>query len=298
MVRPGRNGPKNAYAKRRHKTALHLAASEGQAPIAELLLHYNANVNLIDRWQRTPLTDARLYGHRDICRILEVNGEKDVVDDNDFSNDQPMFLGSIVQGEEMILITEYLPKGNLEDILNDKTRLDLPTALRYVLDIARTNRGMNYLHEHKPNPIAHNHLDLRNLLQDEGDHLKIGEYWIELLYKQIHPNQDCSQMNEKFSIMGNPSNDTKKDIYSFGIIFYQMLQGIHQMSSTNSHFPHVEPIDLELKFQISRCPKRIQQLIEQCTSKDPSERPSFTAVIEILEEASSDRLGRTCICTV
>lgn len=24
-----------------------------------------------------PLTDARLYGHKDICRILEVNGGKD-----------------------------------------------------------------------------------------------------------------------------------------------------------------------------------------------------------------------------
>ncbi|GKU97654.1 hypothetical protein SLEP1_g10769 [Rubroshorea leprosula] len=306
-------------------------ASWGHAPIVELLLHYNANVNLIDQWQRTPLTDARLYGHRDICRILEVNGGKDVVDDNDFSNDQPMgVLGEsqkvqwcgtwvvktvikrqmhhpvkmdvqlIMSARDNTLLQELRHpnicsfSGNLEDILNDKTRLDLPTALRNVLDIAR---GMNYLHEHKPNPIAHNHLDLRNLLQDEGDHLKIGEYWIELLYKQIHPNQDCGQMNENFSIMSNPFNDTKKDIYSLGIIFYQMLQGMHQMSSTNSHFPHVEPIDLELKFEISRCPKRIQQLIEQCTSKDPSERPSFTAVIEILEEAS-DRLGRTCICTV
>ncbi|KAL6202713.1 hypothetical protein ACLB2K_026418 [Fragaria x ananassa] len=39
--------------------------------------------------------------------------------------------------EEMVLITEYLPKGNLEDILNQRTRLDVHTALRYALDIAR-----------------------------------------------------------------------------------------------------------------------------------------------------------------
>ncbi|KVH92434.1 hypothetical protein Ccrd_005529 [Cynara cardunculus var. scolymus] len=59
-----------------NRTALHLAASEGHASIVELLLHYKADVNLEDRWHRTPLTDARLYGHRDICRILEVNGGK------------------------------------------------------------------------------------------------------------------------------------------------------------------------------------------------------------------------------
>ncbi|EOY33174.1 Integrin-linked protein kinase family [Theobroma cacao] len=235
------------------RTALHLAASEGHAPIVELLLHYKAKVNLIDRWKRTPLTDARLYGHRDICRILEVNGGKDM-DDQEFINDQPMmndqapmgvfgeahkvkwrgtwvvktvikrqiyhphhpvtmiltskentllqelrhpnilqFLGSIVQGEEMILIIEYLPMGNLDDILRTKGRLDFPTALRYALDIAR---GMNYLHKHKPYPIVHNNLDPRQVLPQfsegnyESGHLKIGEYWVQMLYEQIQPNQD------------------------------------------------------------------------------------------------------------
>ncbi|ESR43928.1 hypothetical protein CICLE_v10013745mg [Citrus x clementina] len=179
MLREGTSPNVQDYDKR---TALHLAASEGHAPIVELLLQYKANLNLKDRWQRTPLTDARLYGHRDICRILEVNGGKD------FIHDQPLgvfgesqtakwrgtwvvktvikshiyhpvkmvlsakdncklrelrhpnilqFLGSIVLGEEMILITEYLPKGNLKGILSKKVRLDLPTALRYALDIAR-----------------------------------------------------------------------------------------------------------------------------------------------------------------
>ncbi|KAK1269241.1 Potassium channel SKOR [Acorus gramineus] len=35
------------------RTALHLAASEGHASIVELLIQYNVNVNLEDRWQRT-----------------------------------------------------------------------------------------------------------------------------------------------------------------------------------------------------------------------------------------------------
>ncbi|XVF69337.1 hypothetical protein PTKIN_Ptkin11bG0072400 [Pterospermum kingtungense] len=269
MLRNGISPDVQDYDRR---TALHLAASEGHAPIVELLLHYKANVNLIDRWNRTPLTDAREYCHRDICRILEVNGGKDK-DDKDFINDQPelndqapmtvrhdqdsnevidiselepdhstiieqqgvygesqrvkwrgtwvvktvikrqiqhpamsmilsskdntllqelrhpnilQFLGSIVHGEEMILITEYLPKDNLDVILNKKGRLDFPTAMRYAFDIAR---GMNYLHEHKPNPIVHNYLDLRNLLQDQSGHLKIGEYWVQMLY-EYEQNQD------------------------------------------------------------------------------------------------------------
>ncbi|KAM0960551.1 hypothetical protein ACFX2I_025475 [Malus domestica] len=347
-----------------NRTALHLAASEGHTPIVELLVCYKANVNLKDRWKRTPLTDARLYGHRDICRILEVNGG------NDFTNDQLMtvrheedsndvkfdmselntehsstirqgsfgeservkwrgtwvvktvvkrqicnpvkmilsakdntllrelrhpnilqFLGSIVQQEEMVLITEYLPKGNLENILRQKARLDLPTAFRYALDIAR---GMNYLHEHKPCPIVHNHLGTRNLLQDEGGHLKIGEYWVQMLYEQINPDQNGKRSNPRN--IENLIDDPKKDVRTFGFIFYQMLEGRHFMTSTNFDTINEEPVDFKPKFHLSRCTNRIHQLIEHCTSNNPSEIPSFGAVIEILEEESSS-LGRAvCPC--
>ncbi|XP_059644053.1 integrin-linked protein kinase 1-like [Cornus florida] len=341
MLRKGISPNVQDYDKR---TALHLAASEGHASIVELLLHYKAEVNLEDRWQRTPLTDARLYGHRDICRILEVNGGRDSVDDqtmtvcreqdsNEVNIDMSelnlqqssiieqgvfgesekvkwrgtwvvktvikrvlsakdntllrelrhpnilQFLGSIVHGEEMILITEYLSKGNLNEILDKKVRLDIPTAVRYALDIAR---GMNYLHQHKPLPIVHNHLHLRNLLQDEGGHLKIGEYWVQMLYERIHPNQDNCQVNDNTRIIRSSSNDTNKDIHSFGFIFYQMLEGKHL-----TDFIHLKSFDFEPKFHVSRCPGRIQQMIKHCTSKDPSERPTFEAVIQILEEVSS-----------
>lgn len=365
MLREGTSPNVQDYDKR---TALHLAASEGHAPIVELLLQYKANLNLKDRWQRTPLTDARLYGHRDICRILEVNGGKDFIhdqpltvrnekDSNEVNFDiselntlhssmveqgvfgesqtakwrgtwvvktvikshiyHPVkmvlsaakdncklrelrhpnilqFLGSIVLGEEMILITEYLPKGNLKGILSKKVRLDLPTALRYALDIAR---GMNYLHEHKPFPIVHNHLDSRNLLHDEGDHLKIGEYWVQMFYEQIHPNQENGQRNDNSSITSNGSDDTKKDICSFGYIFYQMLEGRHLQTNNSFDFMHLKSVNFEPKFQISRCPNRIKQLIVQCTNKDPSKRPTFAVVIITLEEVSAC-LGRNALCPV
>ncbi|XP_021888345.1 probable serine/threonine-protein kinase DDB_G0271682 [Carica papaya] len=353
MLRDGTSPDVQDYDNR---TALHLAASEGHAPIVELLLHYKANVNLIDRWQRTPLTDARLYRHRDICRILEVNGGKDFINDHPMTvrHDQDsnevnfditelntqhssaieqgvfgesekvkwrgtwvvktvikrqiqhpvkmvlsakdttllrelrhpnilQFLGSIVDGDEMVLITEYLPKGNLDKILSTKVRLDLPTALRYALDIAR---GMNYLHEHKPNPIVHNHLDPRNLLQDEGDHLKIGEYWVQMLYEEVQTNCENCQMNDKSNITTNRLNDTKKDICSFGLIFYQMLEGKQLLPNMNFDFINLKSVDFEPKFLLSRCSKRIQQLIVRCISKDPSQRPSFASVIEIIEEVS------------
>ncbi|CAN1228260.1 Integrin-linked protein kinase 1 [Linum perenne] len=260
------------------RTAMHLAASEGHAPIVELLLFYKANLNLKDRWQRTPLTDARLYGHRDICRILEVNGGKDYVNDlhHTVRHDQDtnevkfdiseldtqqvstvdqgvlgesikvkwrgtwvvktviksqiphpveillsakddtllrelrhpnilQFLGSIVDDQQVILITEHLSKGNLDSILAEKIRLDLPIAIRFALDIAR------------------------NLLQDGGGHLKIGEYWVQMLYEQGQaPNQSNGYNRSRSTIQDIHTNN---DISAFGFIFYQViLINLHALS--------------------------------------------------------------------
>ena len=50
MLREGVSPNVQDYDRR---TALHLAASEGHAPIVELLLHYKADLNLKDRWDHT-----------------------------------------------------------------------------------------------------------------------------------------------------------------------------------------------------------------------------------------------------
>ncbi|KAG9441269.1 hypothetical protein H6P81_017123 [Aristolochia fimbriata] len=62
------------------RTALHLAACEGCTEIVRLLLEKGAEVNSIDRWGRTPLSDARSFGHAEICKILEAEGGKDTVE--------------------------------------------------------------------------------------------------------------------------------------------------------------------------------------------------------------------------
>eukprot|EP00258_Populus_trichocarpa_P033894 XP_024449913.1 integrin-linked protein kinase 1 [Populus trichocarpa] len=61
------------------RTALHLASCEGCTEVVILLLEKGADVNSIDRWGRTPLSDARSFGHEGICKILEARGGIDPV---------------------------------------------------------------------------------------------------------------------------------------------------------------------------------------------------------------------------
>ncbi|XP_022769507.1 potassium channel KOR2-like [Durio zibethinus] len=64
------------------RTALHLAACEGWTEVVVLLLEKGADVDSLDRWGRTPLSDARSFGHHEICKILKARGGTDPVGDD------------------------------------------------------------------------------------------------------------------------------------------------------------------------------------------------------------------------
>ncbi|CAN1847292.1 Integrin-linked protein kinase 1 [Linum perenne] len=66
------------------------------------------------------------------------------------------FLGAVTQSSPMMIVTEYLPKGDLREYLKLKGPLKPATAVKFALDIAR---GMNYLHDNKRAPIIHRDLE-------------------------------------------------------------------------------------------------------------------------------------------
>jgi tRNA A-37 threonylcarbamoyl transferase component Bud32 len=57
-----------------NRTALHLAAGEGHVTIVEALCEAGANVNVEDRWRRTPLDDAIQSQHTICQQVLEKYG--------------------------------------------------------------------------------------------------------------------------------------------------------------------------------------------------------------------------------
>jgi potassium channel len=58
------------------RTALHLACANGYVKTAELLLNLRAGVNVIDRWQATPLADAVTGGHLAVATLLRNKGAR------------------------------------------------------------------------------------------------------------------------------------------------------------------------------------------------------------------------------
>ncbi|XP_077225674.1 integrin-linked protein kinase 1-like isoform X2 [Tasmannia lanceolata] len=141
------------------------------------------------------------------------------------------FVGAVTQNIPMMIVSEYHLKGDLRSYLQKKGRLQPSKALRFSLDIAR---GMNYLHECKPDPIIHCDLKPKNILLDSGDQLKIAGFGLISLSK-ISPdkakvaqggNIDRSSLYLAPEVYKDEIFDRSVDAFSFGLIVYEMIEGV------------------------------------------------------------------------
>ncbi|MCD7471403.1 hypothetical protein HAX54_011812 [Datura stramonium] len=202
------------------------------------------------------------------------------------------FLGAVTQSSPMMIITEYLPKGDLRAFLKQKGALKPTMAVKLALDIAR---GMNYLHEHKPEAIIHRDLEPENILRDDSGHLKIADFGLSKLMKFTKTvkndgpfkHQEDSWRYVAPEVHWNKEYDTKMDVFSFALILQEMIEGCPPLSTKQE----IEVGEAYVKNE--RPPFRasqklyahgLRELIEDCCAEQSSRRPTFQEIIIRLEE--------------
>ncbi|KAL3848702.1 hypothetical protein ACJIZ3_010584 [Penstemon smallii] len=137
------------------------------------------------------------------------------------------FLGAVTQSTPMMIVTEYLPKGDFCAYLKRKGAIKPTTAIKFALDIAR---GMNYLHEHKPEAIIHRDLEPSNILRDDSGHLKVADFGLSKLMKVAKTIKEdkpmsCQQTSWRYvapEVFKNEEYDTKVDVFSFALILQEV----------------------------------------------------------------------------
>ncbi len=120
-------------------------------------------------------------------------------------------LGASKDSLSFIIVMEYLSGGNLKD------RLIQPLPLGEVLYMVREIcDGLAYAHK---NQIIHGNLRPSNILFTESGQIKIADFGLDEHYVY----------NEKSNNWYRNNSETKSpytDIYSMGVVFYQMLTGV------------------------------------------------------------------------
>ncbi|KAM1917759.1 hypothetical protein ACFX13_037322 [Malus domestica] len=197
------------------------------------------------------------------------------------------FLGAVTQSSPMMIVTEYLPKGDLRAFLKQRGALKPITAVKFALDIAR---GMSYLHENKPEAIIHRDLEPSNILRDDSGHLKVADFGVSklLTVKEDRPLicQDTSCRYIAPEVFKNEEYDTKVDVFSFALILQEMIENCLPFAAQQDN--EVPKAYVAKERPPFRAPVKLyrhglRELIEECWNENPAKRPAFRQIILRLE---------------
>ncbi|KAH6773585.1 Integrin-linked protein kinase family [Perilla frutescens var. hirtella] len=205
------------------------------------------------------------------------------------------FLGAVTQSSPMMIVTEYLPKGDLREYLKEKGSLKPAKAVRLAMDVAR---GMNYLHEHSPGAIIHRDLEPSNILRDDSGHLKVADFGVSKLLKVANRIREerpltCQDSSCRYvapEVFRNQDYDTKVDVFSFALILQELIEGCPPFETKQEH--EVPKSYVAKERPPFRAPMKLyayglKELIEDCWSEKPANRPTFRQIIPRLEAIHS-----------
>jgi tRNA A-37 threonylcarbamoyl transferase component Bud32/CheY-like chemotaxis protein len=182
----------------------------------------------------------------------------------------------------MYMIMEYFPGGDLHKRIAASQGLPLSQALRYLVQIAT---GLNSIHSCN---IIHRDLKPSNIMFRADDSLALIDFGIS---KELSVVDEITSENMVMGTVGYMSpeagqghqTDHRSDIYSLGVIFYEMLTG-------KKPYTGKDPADVVLKHVKAPIPwlpekyKAVQALFEIMVAKSPENRfQSARRLIEFVE---------------
>lgn len=215
--------------------------------------------------------------------LLELKKMKDLEHDH-----LARFFGACVDPPHCCILTEYCPKGSLQDILeNESITLDWMFKVSLMCDIVR---GMHYLHG--SDIKSHGALKSSNCVVDSRFVLKITDFGLHALRTSEKDSRAHSYWTrmlwtspELLRMSEPPPEGTQKgDVYSFGIIMHEIVnrQGVFWLG------PGIEmsPKDIiETVIASGIRPNTSQHrsceaddaadLMKRCWAEEPTERPDF-----------------------
>ncbi|XP_042962257.1 LEAF RUST 10 DISEASE-RESISTANCE LOCUS RECEPTOR-LIKE PROTEIN KINASE-like 2.1 [Carya illinoinensis] len=217
--------------------------------------------------------------------------------------------GFCFEGSKRALIYEFMPNGSLEKFIYRKAppkvdhhQLGWETLYMIAVGIAR---GLEYLHRGCNTRILHFDIKPHNILLDENFCPKISDFGLAKI---------CPRENSIISMSGARGTvgyiapevfcrnfggvSHKSDVYSYGMMVLEMVGGTNNIDVETDHtsetyFPHWIYRHLELDKELwmqgiineedKQNIKKILIVGLCCIQTDPSNRPTMSRVVDMLE---------------
>ncbi|CAJ1957939.1 unnamed protein product [Cylindrotheca closterium] len=195
-------------------------------------------------------------------------------------------MGAVMNGYEPMMVMEYMENGSLYDLLRNET---LYTGGEIILQIVRdVAQGLRFLHASRP-PILHGDLKAKNILIDSRFRAKVGDFGLALKNNRGLSGTPFWLAPEY--ILRKTDYNSHCDIYSFGIILYEIYSRNNPYSGENPRSVLRKVCDPRINHRPavpSTCPKRMSEIMKKCWSSDPLFRPDAKDLDMIFGEMTAN----------
>jgi len=196
-----------------------------------------------------------------------------------------LFMGACYEPGNMMIITELMSKGDVASIIHSE---DSPSLLRKLQMAKDTALGMNWLHCSDP-PIIHRDLKPSNLLVDSSWNVKVCDFGLSAVKRTeklsdngVAPGTPLWMAPE---VLQGKELDEKSDIYSFGIVLWEMLTEQEPYLEHDSYNTFVRAVCG--KHERPEIPEdydeSVKELLRASWHPDPDKRPPFGELITMID---------------
>ncbi|XP_020234659.1 probable serine/threonine-protein kinase PBL21 [Cajanus cajan] len=222
-------------------------------------------------------------------------------------------IGYCTDGDQRLLVYEYMPMGSLEDHLFDPSQDKEPLSWSARMKIAvGAARGLEYLHCKADPPVIYRDLKSANILLDNEFNPKLSDFGLA----KLGPVGDNTHVSTR--VMGtygycapeyamSGKLTLKSDIYSFGVVLLELITGRRAIDacrkpgeqnlvswsrpyfSDRRKFVHmVDPL-LQGNFPL-RCLHQAIAITAMCLQEQPKFRPLIGDIVVALEYLASQSI--------
>lgn len=241
--------------------------------VAVKILHqqYANDAEFVEKFRREATGAAKL-AHPNIVNIYDVGEEA---------------------GSQYIVM-EYVSGPTLKEVIQQKGCLEPFEAVRIAKEIASA------LESAHRNNLVHCDIKPHNILVMPDGHVKVTDFGIARAVS-------ASTMTYSGSVMGSvhyfspeqakgTAITTKSDVYSLGVVLYEMLTGelpFNGETSISIALKHLQEEPVPVRQLRPSIPPVLEAIVQKAMSKDPLTRPGSTELYEDLNQAKGMLADRT-----
>ncbi|TYI88242.1 hypothetical protein E1A91_D04G194400v1 [Gossypium mustelinum] len=196
------------------------------------------------------------------------------------------FIGACTKPPNLYIVTEFMSGGSVYDYLHkQKGVFKLPSLLKVAIDVSK---GMNYLHQ---NNIIHRDLKAPNLLMDENEVVKVADFGVARVKVQsgVMTAETGTYRWMAPEVIEHKPYDHKADVFSFGIVLWELLTGKLPYACLTPLQAAVGVVQKGLRPTIPKNTNpKLAELLERCWQLDPTLRPDFSEIIDILRQIAME----------